>query len=220
MPTRVTWVMKAAAGAGMDMALSMIPNQANAQIQFTGWTNGCFGASCVPTNSNGTLVDVVGTALTYKNATINQLVASGSTVQLNSPKPSRLNNFGLLVTRSGSHTLVNIPFNLMITLTAPTSGQIVFEGLLNGTITNGTANNVQLAFTNTPWNVTWSNNGNGSATITINNLTMNGTGDTYAVTGTVYAQVTPEPISMVLLGSGLLGLGGAARRRRKNQKSA
>jgi hypothetical protein len=29
--------------------------------------------------------------------------------------------------------------------------------------------------------------------------------------------VTPEPVSMVLLGSGLLGLGGAAARRRRRQ---
>ena len=45
--------------------------------------------------------------------------------------------------------------------------------------------------------------------------TMTGAGEDFSAGG----QVTPEPITMILMGTGLLGVGGASRRRRKALQS-
>jgi hypothetical protein len=57
----------------------------------------------------------------------------------------------------------------------------------------------------------------GALTYTANGQVWNGTGPEHFSTG---GQVTPEPISMVLMGTGLLGLGAARRRKRFEIESA
>jgi hypothetical protein len=229
MPGKLLSQTKVLAGAFVVLAAVALPRSANAQIiSFQGFTNGCFGACNVALLSTSALQTASAfsspnqNVLRYQNSQFNVNVPNGSTVNLNAaPTPigtQNVNNFGAFYVQCGrscSQTL-NTTFDLMITLTSPTSSQIIFNGLLTGFLNKG-AQGFNLVFTNTPANVTWSAGaGPGSAIITVNNVSANGGVDLFNVSGSITAQVTPEPATMFLFGTGLFGLLGAARRRRKN----
>ena len=203
---------------------------ASAQINFEGNVNGCFYTGSVPITCgvNPTSLGTATNGLSYTGstfrATTNELdgVLTLGTGALSGPGGTNVNNLGSFRLAGGRFNYTNRLFALFMTVTTPAGGSAGnYTAKLLGNLSSSRTGNVSVNFGNDDVNYAFTDGT--KLRFAVNDLSLNDTRNNpvnVEITGQGEALpppiVTPEPASLLLLGTAFIGLVPVIRSRRKS----
>lgn len=213
---QVASLVRAAVASGAALALLTAP--VGAQSTFNYFTTGQFTSS---TGSCNAATDASVATCSWPTSGGLSLVFTGDGHAPNGYLSGTQLTYGVFST-SGTGTLSSIPsdamFRLVINQINPTNGTATVVGSIGGQLAEGPGGSFSSLFwlptstTVTIGGVTYKIEG--SQGMPLDSLTIGATYNT-SVNGHGYITATPEPSSMALLVTGLIGLVPAVRRRRR-----